>query len=132
MFCDDLDRLVVWQRPAACADAAELGRGRAESSASRSPSAPRTASLLANLRRSSRCSRSSTAEEEPEAKPGPDIYRDRRSLHIHHGDLAAFKRELARAFDLLAERYYLNLKGEPKVTVGRDAISVRFSVEKDD
>ena len=36
------------------------------------------------------------------------------------------------AFDLLGERYYLHLSGEPKVTVGRDSIIVRFPVEKDD
>jgi len=131
MFCDNLDRLVVWQRPAACGDAAELG-DVAETIGL--PVSERTAHrilagemgqlepLLAQL----------TAPEEPDAKPAPDIYRDRRSLHIHHGDLAAFRQELTRAFDLLAERYYLNLKGDPKVTVGRDAITVRFPVEKDD
>ncbi len=84
------------------------------------------------MRRSSRCSHSSPPRRSPRPNPAPDIYRDRRSLHIHHGDLAAFRQELARAFDILAERYYLNLKGEPKITVGRDTISVRFPVEKDD
>ncbi|MEA5075402.1 MAG: ATP-binding protein, partial [Coriobacteriia bacterium] len=73
-----------------------------------------------------------SVEDEPSAPTAPDIYRDRRSLRIHHGDLVAFRTELSRAFDVLAERYYLNLKGEPKVTVGRDAITVRFAVEKED
>jgi len=40
--------------------------------------------------------------------------------------------ELEKAFDVISERYYLNLKGEPKVTVGSNEIRVRFSVEKDD
>lgn len=131
MFCEDLDRLVVWQRPAACADAAELGDiassiglSISERTAHRilagelAPLEPLLAQLL--------------GEDEPEAPAKPDIYRDRRSLRIHHGDLAAFRHELAKAFDLLAERYYLNLKGEPKVTIGRDSITVRFPVEKED
>lgn len=131
MYCENLDRLVVWQRPAACADAAELeetaaaiGLAVSERTAHRvlagdlGPLEP----VLAQL----------TAEEEPGPKVAPDIYRDRRGLRIHHGDLAAFRGELTKAFDLLAERYYLNLKGEPKVTVGRDSITVRFPVEKDD
>jgi len=131
MFCDNLERLSVWQRPAACSDAAELtevaaslGLGVSERTAHRvlagelAPLEP----VLAQL----------TASEEPEAGPGPDIYRDRRSLHIHHGDLAAFRRELSRAFDVLADRYYLGLKGEPRVTVGPNEIRVRFQVEKED
>lgn len=131
MFCEDLERLVVYLRPAACGDALELG-GIAESIGL--PVSERTAHrilageiaplepILAQL----------TAVDEPEQKRAPDIYRDRRSLHIHHGDLAAFRTELASAFDILAERYYLNLKGEPRVTVGRDSITVRFPIEKDD
>ncbi|MRS12405.1 MAG: ATP-binding protein [Actinobacteria bacterium] len=131
MFCENLDRLVVWQRPAACGDAVELGDVSASIGL---PVSERTAHrilageiaplepILAQL----------TTQDEPEDKAAPDIYRDRRSLHIHHGDLAAFRTELARAFDMLAERYYLNLKSEPRVTVGRDSITVRFPVEKDD
>lgn len=131
MFCEDLDRLVVWQRPAACADAAELeavaasiGLSISERTAHRilagelAPLEPLLAQLL--------------GEDDAEQAPKPDIYRDRRSLRVHHSDLAAFRTELVRAFDLLAERYYLNLKGDPKVTVGRDAITVRFPVEKED
>lgn len=130
MFCEDLERLLVWQRPAACADAAELeevaeslGLAISERTAHRilagelAPLEPLLAQLFG---------------EEETTTPTPDIYRDRRSLRIHHGDLTAFQQELVRAFDLLAERYYLNLKGEPKVSVGRDAINVRFSVEKED
>lgn len=131
MFCENLDRLVVWQRPAACADAAELGE---TASAIGLPVSERTAHriLAGELAALEPVLAQLTSEEEPEAKPTPDIYRDRRSLHIHHADLSAFRAELTKAFDLLAERYYLNLKGDPKVTVGRDAISVRFPVEKDD
>jgi hypothetical protein len=131
LFCDDLERLVVWQRPAACADAAELGDvadaiGLAVSE--------RTAHriLAGELSSLEPLLTQLMGAEEPEAKPTPDIYRDRRSLHIHHGDIVAFRKELTRAFDLLAERYYLSLRGEPKVTIGRDAITVRFPVDKED
>ncbi|MHB8739881.1 MAG: ATP-binding protein, partial [Coriobacteriia bacterium] len=132
MFCEDLDRLLVWQRPAACSDAAEL-TDIAEQIAL--PVSERTSHrvlagelsslepLLASL---------VAPDDEADTQVKPDIYRDRRSLRIHHGDLTAFRTELTRAFDVLAERYYLNLKGEPKVTVGRDSVTVRFSVEKED
>ena len=71
-------------------------------------------------------------DEEPKPEPKPDIYRDRRGLKIHHEDLTALKRDLTAAFDSLAERYYLHLKGEPHIHVGRDAIRVRFEVDKED
>ncbi len=131
MFCDDLDRLVVWQRPAACGDAAELGEIAA---AIGLPVSERTAHriLAGELGTLEPLLTQLLGTDEPEPKPAPDIYRDRRSLHLHHSDVAAFRAELTKAFDLLAERYYLSLRGEPKVTVGKDAITVRFSVEKDD
>jgi hypothetical protein len=62
----------------------------------------------------------------------PDIYRDRRGLKIHHDDLSAFRGELERAFDAIAEKYYLHLRCEPKITVGRDDIRIRFEVDKED
>jgi len=131
MFCENLDRLVVWQRPAACADAAELGDIASNIGI---PVSERTAHrvLAGELAPLEPVLAQLITEDEPDPRPAPDIYRDRRSLHIHHADLVAFRAELQKAFDVLAERYYLNLKGEPKVTVGRDAISVRFPVEKDD
>jgi hypothetical protein len=131
MFCDDLERLQVWQRPAACSDASELtevaasmGLAISERTAHRvlggelGPLEPLLSQLLGT--------------DEPDAPAAPDIYRDRRSLRIHHQDLTAFRRELTSAFDILAQRYYLSLRGEPRVTVGRDSITVRFPVEKDD
>lgn len=131
MFCDDLERLVVWQRPAACADAGELGDiAEAIGLAVSERTAHRI--LAGELGALEPLLTQLLGEEEPDAKPAPDIYRDRRSLHIHHGDIVAFRHELTRAFDLLAERYYLSLRGEPKVTVGRDAITVRFPVDKED
>jgi hypothetical protein len=62
----------------------------------------------------------------------PDIYRDRRGLRMDRSDTREFQRRLEEAFDVVAERYYLHLSGEPKVTVGKDSITVRFPMEKDD
>jgi hypothetical protein len=33
---------------------------------------------------------------------------------------------------IVAERYYLHLKGEPRIAVGKEDIRVRFDVEKED
>ncbi|MHB1340178.1 MAG: ATP-binding protein [Coriobacteriia bacterium] len=131
MFCDDPTRMLVWQRPAVSADAAELvasakelGLDISERTAHRVLSGELGAlrPVLAVV----------TAKEPPAPAATPDIYRDRRGLRIHHTDLATFRSELERAFDVLSERYYLHLKGEPRVTVGSNEIRVRFSVEKED
>ena len=39
---------------------------------------------------------------------------------------------MERAFDLIAERYYVGLSGEPRVSVTRDKITVTFDLEKQD
>ena len=133
LFCDDLDKLPVWLRCAAAADAGELV-DVAESLGL--PISERTAHRilggeLAALQPGAR--RSSTPQRTPRLpRRQPDIYRDRRGLKIHHTDLAAFRAELEKAFDTIAERYYLHLKCEPKITVGKDDIRVRFEVEKED
>jgi hypothetical protein len=129
----DLERLPLWQRPAAAPDAAELvdiacelGLAISERSAHR---------ILAGEIAPLETVMALAAGPEPqiEVTPAtPDIYRDRRGLKIHQTDLADFKRELQHAFDVLSERYYLNLRSEPRVTVGRDQITVRFEVDKDD
>jgi hypothetical protein len=131
MFCDDLERLHVWQRPAACSDAAELTE---VATAMGLAVSERTAHRIlgGELVCLEALSAQLTGSEDPAPEAAPDIYRDRRSLRIHHSDLGAFRRELTRAFDVLAERYYLTLKGEPRVTIGRDTINVRFGIEKDD
>ncbi|MHB1323125.1 MAG: ATP-binding protein [Coriobacteriia bacterium] len=131
MFCEDLERLVVWQRPAACADAAELEE---TASAIGLPVSERTAHriLAGDLAPLEPLLTQLLGDDESGPPQSPDIYRDRRSLRIHHSDLTAFRHELTKAFDLLAERYYLTLRGEPRVTVARDAVNVRFTVEKED
>jgi hypothetical protein len=131
LFCDDPGRLAVWQRPAACADAAEL------------VAVARSIGLAVSERTAHRVLGGEAACVEPvlrlvmpvpEAgeKRRPDIFRDRRGLRVHHTDLSAFRRGLEDAFDVIGERYYVHLKGEPRVTVGRDTITVRYDIEKED
>lgn len=132
LFCDDVRKLAVWQRPAAAADAGELvdiaeslGIEISERTAHRIMGGELTAldPVLATV---------TGTVAKASAVTSPDIYRDRRGLKLHHSDLAQFKRELESAFDTIAERYYVHLKSEPKITVGRDDIRVRFEVEKED
>jgi len=131
LFCDDTSRLPVWQRPGAASDAQDLtdvaeqlALPISERTAHRilAGEIPALGSVLEHYSGSSRAGADAT----------PDIYRDRRGLKIHHTDLAQFRGELEAAFDTIAERYYLHLKCEPKITVGKDDIRVRFEVEKED
>ncbi len=132
LFADDLERLPVWQRPGAAADAAELVE--VASSIGISISERTAHRILANdMPPLDTVLRLAHAEEdEPTAPATPDIYRDRKGLKIHHTDLTEFKREMTTAFDKLAERYYIHLRGEPRVKIARNGISVRFDVEKED
>ena len=132
LFCDDLEKLPVWLRCAAAADAGELV-DVAETIGV--PVSERTAHrvLAGELRPVETVTDSVLrAEGATTPPPSPDIYRDRRGLKIHHTDLAAFRSDLEKAFDTIAERYYLHLKCEPKIKIGKDEIHVRFEVEKED
>ena len=132
LFCDDVARLPVWQRPAAAADASELTEISEQMGL---PISERTAHRLLAEEIAPLQTVLAVAmgnERKTATPPVPDIYRDRRGLKIHHSDLSAFSAELEAAFDMLAERYYLHLRCAPRITVGRDDIKVRFDVEKDD
>lgn len=132
LFCDDLAKLPVWQRPAAAADAADLTDLAATMAL---PISERTAHRIlgGEIVPLKSVGRHLTGEDKRNAQPAvPDIYRDRRGLKIHHTDLAQFRSELEAAFDSIAERYYIHLKCEPKITVGKDDIRVRFEVEKEE
>lgn len=132
LFCENISRLPVWQRPGAAADAGELADTASEMGLAVSE---RTAHrILAGEIAPLRSVMSSVvgAAEGAPVPVAPDIYRDRRGLKIHHSDLARFRSELEKAFDTVAERYYLHLKCEPKITVGKDDIRVRFEVDKED
>ena len=131
LFCDDPAAVAVWQRPALAADANELvslaegiGLQISERTAHR---------VIAGEIAPLRSVRDTLAESRAEkAARHPDIYRDRRGLQLHSRDVGEFQRRLEDAFDVVADRYYLRLEGVPRVTVGRDTITVRFDVAKDD
>lgn len=61
-----------------------------------------------------------------------DLLRDRRGLKISEDDLDEFSRMLERDFDFIAERYYLNLGSEPRISVSKDKLTVTFNLEKSD
>jgi hypothetical protein len=132
LFVDDLDKLPVWVRCAAASDAGELVDIAEEIGV---PISERTAHRVMSGELQPLVpvldivSRAQRAANGPAA---PDIYRDRRGLKIHHSDLSAFRADLEKAFDTIAERYYLHLRCEPKISVGKDDIRVRFEVEKED
>lgn len=67
----------------------------------------------------------------PERTP-TDIYRDMRGLKISSSDLNTFSVALRRAFDDLAQQYYLELEGEPGILVRGDKITVTFNFKKID
>lgn len=130
LFCDDIDTLPVCERLAACADAIELmekcqslGLGISERTAHRILSgqiAPQKA-ILAKV------------VPTRTAKPitNADLYRDSRGLKVAKEDIESFSRDMEKAFEPLAERYYLSLKDMPKITVSKDCIRVRFDIDKD-
>lgn len=132
LFCSDPARLPVWQRPGAAADALELTDTASEIGL---PVSERTAFRILGGEITPLRSVSAMiagGAETPGAPDAPDIYRDRRGLKIHSDDLRAFRADLERAFDAVAEKYYLHLKCEPKVTVGSQDIRVRFEVDKEE
>ncbi len=132
LFCDDLARLQVWQRPAACGESATELVGIAASIGI--PVSERTAHriIAGQIDPLATVMRQMGPAPQPEEHQRPDIYRDRRGLKIHHGDLDSFKRRLSDAFDPLGDQYYIHVRGEPRISVGRDSITVRFDIEKED
>lgn len=128
LFCDDLQTLPVSQRLAASTDASDLmvncallGLDISERTAHRilSNQIPPATPLL------------DMAKGEKSAKTAADLMKDSRGLKLAKEDVEAFSREMEKAFEVLAQRYYLSLTDMPKVTVKGDTISVRFPIEKD-
>lgn len=132
LFCEDLARLPVWQRPGAAADAVELASTAEEVGL---PVSERTAHrILAGEIVPLRHARAVVTKKisGPVEPSRADIYRDRRGLKISPTDLEVLRHELERAFDTVAERYYLHLRCTPRITVGKDDIRVRFEIDKED
>jgi hypothetical protein len=129
LFCDDPEQLPVAQRLAAAGDAhdfmetaAAIGLDLSERTAHRILSGQIAA--LADLDSQARRTRQRHSAV-------ADIYRDNRGLKLAPEDTAAFSRAMEKAFEQLAERYYLSLVDLPKVQVKGDTITVRFLIEKE-
>lgn len=131
LIAEDIEALPVWQRPGVAADAGELvelalsvGLSISERTAHRIM-ADEIAPLDSIMRIA--CTAGELAPQ-----PVPDIYRNRKGLKIHANDLVDFRREITSAFDALAEKYFFYAKGEPRIRIARESISVRFEIDKED
>lgn len=68
----------------------------------------------------------------PHAPQQIDLSKDRRGLKISRDDMERFSRAVEKDFSDLASRYYLDLRGDPKVRVTRDRITVSFDLGKEE
>ncbi len=68
----------------------------------------------------------------PHAPQKVDLSKDRRGLKISRDDIERFSRAVEKDFSDLASRYYLDLRGDPKVRVTRDRITVTFDLGKEE
>ena len=59
-----------------------------------------------------------------------DLAQDRRGLKIAPDDAEEFKDALEKAFEILGEKYYLELQGSPRIRVSKDRITVVFDIDK--
>ena len=132
LLVDDVDSLHIWQRPGAAMDAVELvgvaasiGLDISERTAHRVLSGelnplPPILDICCAI------------EQHSTVQQVPDIYKNRKGLRIHQDDLVEFRRGITAAFDGLAERYFIYMKDEPRIRVTKDAIHVRFEIDKED
>jgi hypothetical protein len=127
LFCDDLNTLPINQRLAASADASDLMLNCTRIGLDISE---RTAHRILSNQIAPLSSLCELAKGE-QGRAATDLSRDNRSLRLSKEDVNAFSREMERAFELLAERYYLSLTDVPRITVKGDTITVRFPIEKD-
>lgn len=133
LFCDDVEKLPVCLRPAAAADAAELveicaslGIPISERTAHRilAGQIPSSEPPLKQLNRA-------YLKSATRPKRGESMYKDKRGLKIAPEDLSRFSSALEEAFSTISGRYFLELSGTPKVTVGKDCITVKFPIDKE-
>jgi len=60
-----------------------------------------------------------------------DLAQDQRGLKIEQQDLSEFACEVEKAFDALAEKYYLSCHSNPKVSVKKNTLTIRLEFEKE-
>jgi hypothetical protein len=128
LFCDDVNTLPISQRLATCADAADLMTTCARIGLEISE---RTAHRILGAQITPLISLCEMAKGERNRRAAADLTRDSRGLKLAKEDVEAFSREMERAFEMLAERYYLSMTDTPRITVKGDTITVRFPIEKE-
>jgi hypothetical protein len=128
LFCDDVSTLPISQRLATSADAADFMLNCARIGLDISE---RTAHRILGNQITPLASLCEVAKGERSRKPVTDLTKDSRGLKLAREDVEAFSREMERAFEMLAERYYLSMTDTPRVTVKGDTITVRFPIEKE-
>lgn len=131
LFITDTRTLPVVQRLAACGDSAEL---QAESASLGLKLSERTAHriLAGQIMPLVPLIKSVTSKARQEQEvPANHLLKDSRGLQIAKPDVDHFVRALEAAFEVLSERYYLNLLDLPKVRVKGNTITVRFDIEKE-
>lgn len=133
LFLDSEDAVPVVDRLGFASDAADFMRIAASIGIDLSE---RTAHrILAGSIKPQRTVRSRILRErvrKPATQAEVDLSRDPRGLKIASEDLESFSRALERDFGQIAEGYYLYLKDEPRIKVGRDTITVTFEVGKEE
>ena len=60
-----------------------------------------------------------------------DLLQDQRGLKIEKDDLSDFATEVEKAFDLIAEKYYLSCNADPKVSIKKNTITIKLDFEKE-
>ncbi|MCL2402917.1 MAG: ATP-binding protein [Coriobacteriia bacterium] len=60
-----------------------------------------------------------------------DLTQDMRGLKIEKQDLNSFAGEVERAFDALAEKYYISCNDDPKVSIKKNTITIKLNFEKE-
>jgi hypothetical protein len=128
LFCDDPGTLPISQRLAVCADAADLMGSCSRIGLEISE---RTAHRILSGQIAPLASLAEQAQGERNRKAAADLMKDNRGLKLAKEDVEAFSREMERAFEMLAERYYLSMTDTPRITVKGDTITVRFPIEKE-
>jgi len=67
----------------------------------------------------------------PKETSSIDLTQDLRGLKIEKQDLHNFAGEVERAFDTLAEKYYISCNDDPKVSVKKNTITIKLNFDKE-
>jgi hypothetical protein len=130
LFCDDINTLPVCERLCAAADAAEFVEACTSLGLDISE---RTAHRI--ISKQIHPLRHMVERVTPTRAAAPaaniDLFKDSRGLKLSREDAESFARALEKAFEPLAQQYYLSLKDMPKIAVKGDTITVRYYIDKE-